>query len=100
MDTKKLGREPGWLKDLTPARRRVVTGVIGALLIAGGAALSVVPGPFSIPLVLAGLTVLSWEFTWARTGRRWLVAKFHRFKQRRKERKARHAANPPTRRVA
>ncbi|MGH2720281.1 MAG: PGPGW domain-containing protein [Actinomycetota bacterium] len=91
MDTKKLGREPRWLKHLSPAQRKVVTGVIGALLIAGGAAVSVVPGPLSIPLVLAGLTVLSWEYTWARNGRRWLVTKFHRFKEWREARKARKA---------
>ena len=46
--------------------RRLIILVIGTTLIATGLALIVVPGPFSIPLFLLGLTVLSWEFVWAK----------------------------------
>jgi hypothetical protein len=46
--------------------RRIIVLVIGTTLIATGLALIVVPGPFSIPLFLLGLTVLSWEFAWAK----------------------------------
>ena len=46
--------------------RRIVILILGATLIAAGLALLPVPGPFSIPLILLGLTVLSWEFAWAK----------------------------------
>jgi hypothetical protein len=46
--------------------RRIIIIVIGTTLIATGLALIVVPGPFSIPLFFLGLTVLSWEFAWAK----------------------------------
>ena len=46
--------------------RRIVVLVLGCTLIAAGLALIVVPGPFSIPFFLLGLTVLSWEFAWAK----------------------------------
>jgi putative transmembrane protein PGPGW len=46
--------------------RRIVILVIGTTLIAAGLALIPIPGPFSIPLILLGLTVLSWEFAWAK----------------------------------
>lgn len=87
MDLKKLGRQPRWLRKLSSSKRKIATGVIGALLIVAGGALAVFPGPLSIPLMLAGLTVLSWEFTWARNGRKWIVAKFRRFQEWRKARK-------------
>jgi hypothetical protein len=40
--------------------RRILTGLLGLVLIGGGTALTPVPGPLSIPLILAGLLVLSW----------------------------------------
>ncbi|MGH2688156.1 MAG: PGPGW domain-containing protein, partial [Actinomycetota bacterium] len=86
---------------LSSSRRKVVTGVVGALLIVAAGALSVFPGPLSIPLMLAGLTVLSWEFSWARNGRKWLVAKFRQFNEWRKARKGGgHAGDSRSRRVA
>lgn len=42
--------------------RRVLVITLGATLILAGIALVVVPGPFSLPLIFLGLTVLSWEF--------------------------------------
>lgn len=45
-------------------RRSIVT-VVGALLVAVGIALMVLPGP-GILLVVAGLAVLATEFAWAR----------------------------------
>jgi hypothetical protein len=101
MDLKKLGRPPRWLRQLSPPQRRIATGVVGVLLILAGGALSVLPGPLSIPLVLAGLTVLSWEFTWARSGRRWIAAKVRQFRTWRKARKGGgDAGDSRTRRVA
>jgi hypothetical protein len=51
-----------------PATRtfyRVLVFVVGLLFIAGGVALSVLPGPLTIPPVLVGLWVWSTEFAWA-----------------------------------
>ncbi|HYN98597.1 MAG TPA: PGPGW domain-containing protein [Actinomycetota bacterium] len=41
--------------------RRVLVLALGGVLLAGGLALMVLPGP-GIPLIFLGLTVLSWEF--------------------------------------
>ena len=50
----------------TPVKiRRLVVAVLGGTLVLLGAALVVLPGPFTMPLVLAGLVVLSSEFAWA-----------------------------------
>lgn len=46
--------------------RRLVVLIIGSTLIALGLSLIPLPGPFTIPLVILGLTVLSWEFSWAK----------------------------------
>lgn len=46
--------------------RRAGVLALGGALIALGLALIVLPGPFTIPPVLLGLTVLSWEFGWAK----------------------------------
>lgn len=67
--------------------RRIVVLVLGCTLIAAGLALIVLPGPFSIPLVFLGLTVLSWEFAWAK---RVLVSTKQKFKDFRDARR-----NPP-----
>ncbi|HVF12799.1 MAG TPA: PGPGW domain-containing protein [Actinomycetota bacterium] len=64
--------------------RRVVIGVIGTALVGVGIALLALPGP-GLLVILAGLTVLSWEFRWAK---RMLV----RFKTKIKELKARRTA--------
>jgi hypothetical protein len=45
--------------------RRSVAGVVGTTLVLLGAALVVLPGPFTVPLVIAGLGVLASEFAWA-----------------------------------
>jgi uncharacterized protein (TIGR02611 family) len=46
--------------------RRVLVLVLGAALMLAGLVLIIFPGPFSIPLFLLGLSVLSWEFPWAK----------------------------------
>lgn len=53
-----------WRNTPKPVRRSVV-GVIGSTLVLLGAALVVLPGPFTLPLVIAGLAVLASEFAWA-----------------------------------
>ncbi|HVL51279.1 MAG TPA: PGPGW domain-containing protein [Actinomycetota bacterium] len=42
--------------------RRFFVLALGITLIAAGLALVVLPGPFSLPLIFLGLTVLSWEY--------------------------------------
>lgn len=45
--------------------RKTIVLIIGSTLIALGVALIVLPGPFTMPLVILGLIVLAVEFTWA-----------------------------------
>ena len=45
--------------------RKTVVAVIGATLVLLGLALIVLPGPFTIPLLIAGFAVLGTEFAWA-----------------------------------
>ena len=53
-----------WL--LIPKRlRQVIAFTIGSILVLAGLALIVLPGPFTMPLVIAGLIVLALEFAWA-----------------------------------
>lgn len=46
--------------------KRIAVSVVGAGLIAAGLALIVFPGPWTIPLIIAGLAVLGTEYAWAR----------------------------------
>ena len=55
--------------------RKTIVLVIGSTLIALGVALIVLPGPFTMPLVILGLVVLAAEFTWAES--LLIKAKFH-----------------------
>ena len=53
-----------WRSTPKPVRRTIV-GVLGSTLVLLGGALVVLPGPFTLPLVLAGLAILASEFAWA-----------------------------------
>jgi hypothetical protein len=46
--------------------RRLAVLIIGTTLIVLGLFLIPLPGPFTLPLLILGLTVLSWEFRWAK----------------------------------
>jgi len=46
--------------------RKGVVFVLGGTLVVLGMLLVVLPGPFTLPLVLAGLALLATEFAWAR----------------------------------
>lgn len=59
---------------LPPVVRHVVANVLGWGLILLGLLLAVVPGPFTIPPLLAGLAILATEYRWAR---RLLAAAVH-----------------------
>lgn len=47
-----------------PLRKTIVL-IIGSTLIVTGILLIVLPGPFTIPLLILGLVVLAVEFAWA-----------------------------------
>ena len=51
---------------LLPKRlRQVIAFSVGSFLVLTGLVLIVLPGPFTMPLVIAGLVVLALEFAWA-----------------------------------
>ena len=53
-------------KTLPSAVRKTLAAVIGSTLIMLGSLLVVLPGPFTLPLVILGLFVLGLEYAWAR----------------------------------
>ena len=53
-----------WRAVPTPLRKAVVL-VLGVTLLAIGGVLVILPGPFTIPFVVAAVAVLSSEFFWA-----------------------------------
>ncbi|HYP24759.1 MAG TPA: PGPGW domain-containing protein [Actinomycetota bacterium] len=69
------------------ARRAVVT-VIGLLLTVGGIAIIPLPGPWSFPVILAGLAVLASEFDWAKDVRDWARERYKAAKQMIRSRRA------------
>ncbi len=54
----------GWKLLPSPIRKTIVS-VFGSTFIVIGLLLSVLPGPFTIPLVILGLLILGIEFAWA-----------------------------------
>jgi hypothetical protein len=52
-------------KSVPKPVRQIVTLVIGGTLVIVGGFLIVLPGPFTIPFVFAGLLILAGEFVWA-----------------------------------
>lgn len=58
------------LKSLTEwvlrSGKRIAITLIGFGLVIAGLVLIIFPGPFTIPLLIAGLAVLATEYAWAR----------------------------------
>lgn len=52
-------------KALPGPLRKTISLVIGSTLIIVGTLLVVLPGPFTLPLIILGLVVLALEFAWA-----------------------------------
>jgi UPF0716 family protein affecting phage T7 exclusion len=52
-------------KSVPKPVRQVIALVIGGTLMAIGGLLVLLPGPFTLPFVFAGLLVLAGEFVWA-----------------------------------
>lgn len=61
---KKISFTKAW-KTLPVALRKTIVFVIGSTLILTGLLLIVLPGPFTMPLLILGLVVLALEFAWA-----------------------------------
>jgi hypothetical protein len=55
--------------------KRVGVTALGATLVLGGLILTPLPGPWSFPIVIAGLAVLAQEYDWAKDAREWVRAK-------------------------
>ena len=55
--------------------KRVGLTVLGGTLVIGGILITPLPGPWSLPIVIAGLAVLSKEYDWAKDAREWVRAK-------------------------
>lgn len=55
------------LRGLPAPIRRMLVIITAALLIGIGLSLIWLPGPFTLPFVIAGIAVLSTEFVWAST---------------------------------
>jgi len=53
-----------WLL-LPKGLRKVIAFSVGSFLVLTGLVLIVLPGPFTMPLVIAGLFILAAEFAWA-----------------------------------
>jgi len=53
-----------WLL-LPKGLRKIIAFSVGSFLVLAGLVLIVLPGPFTMPLVIAGLFVLAIEFAWA-----------------------------------
>ena len=68
-------QEVRWMKKklasswalLPSTLRKMIVLIIGSTFIIVGLLLIVLPGPFTMPLVIAGLVLLAVEFTWAET---------------------------------
>ena len=67
--------------------QRIAITLVGATLVIGGIVLTPLPGPWSLPIVIAGLAVLAREYDWAKDAREWVRAQSRavaeRFKARR-----------------
>jgi putative transmembrane protein PGPGW len=67
--------------------RRVGVAILGGFFIACGLAAAVLPViPGAIPLAFLGLTILSWEFQWAKRARFQLKRRWKQFKAKRSKR--------------
>jgi hypothetical protein len=54
-------------KTLPAPLRKTIVSVIGSTLIITGLLLIVLPGPFTMPLLILGLAILALEFAWAKS---------------------------------
>ena len=58
-------------KSVSALTKRIVATVVGVALVIGGALITPLPGPWSFPVILAGLAILSTEYDWAKDALQW-----------------------------
>jgi hypothetical protein len=75
-------------RSVTALTKRVLLTVIGVVLIAGGLAITPIPGPWSLPVIAAGLAVLASEYDWAKDLLDWVKEKSRRAAEKLKARRA------------
>jgi hypothetical protein len=68
--------------------RRAIVTLIGLTLFFGGLAIVPIPGPWSLPVMLAGLAVLSSEYDWAKDLLEWAKSKTRATREKLKARRA------------
>ncbi|MGH2730714.1 MAG: PGPGW domain-containing protein [Actinomycetota bacterium] len=73
-------------KSIGGHTKRVVVTVIGVVLVVGGILITPLPGPWSFPIVLGGLAVLSREYDWAKDTLEWVKQRYQDVKKKIKER--------------
>ncbi|MCA1709616.1 MAG: PGPGW domain-containing protein [Actinobacteria bacterium] len=66
---------PPHLMSTGDKMKRIGITILGATLVFGGLILTPLPGPWSFPIVIAGLAVLAQEYDWAKDAREWVRAK-------------------------
>jgi hypothetical protein len=64
-----VARHPKTIRDQT---QRFLITILGVFLIVGGIIITPLPGPWSLPLIIAGLAILSSEYDWAKDARDWV----------------------------
>ena len=65
--------------------KRIIITVIGVVMVVGGILITPIPGPWSFPIVLAGLAILASEYDIADDVLQWAKERYHRTKQMVKE---------------
>jgi putative transmembrane protein PGPGW len=75
-------------RSATAHTKRVVATVIGLVLVAVGLAITPVPGPWSLPVVLAGLAILASEYDWAKDVLDWVKDQARRARDKVRARRA------------
>jgi uncharacterized protein (TIGR02611 family) len=76
-------RHPKTIRDQT---QRILITILGVLLIVVGIIITPLPGPWSLPLIIAGLAILSSEYDWAKDARDWIREKSRKVAEKIKSR--------------
>jgi hypothetical protein len=78
-------KEPGSIGGMT---KRFLVTVLGGAMVVGGIIITPLPGPWSFPVVIAGLAVLGSEYDWAKDALDWARTKFKNTAERLKRRRS------------
>ncbi|HVF53632.1 MAG TPA: PGPGW domain-containing protein [Actinomycetota bacterium] len=73
---------PVYRRSVADQTKRIAVTTIGAILVVAGILITPLPGPWSFPIIFAGLAVLSSEYDWAQDLRTWGKQKYTQTKNR------------------